>query len=119
MMVMAAIKVIYDSDCPLCRASVAKIEQLDTLGLVRAVPITEHNLPERLPSRAELEREMHIMMPDGSIYNGADAVAKLASLFPKTRWLGFVISLPLIRSIARLVYRIIAANRMKLFGKSS
>jgi predicted DCC family thiol-disulfide oxidoreductase YuxK len=93
---------------------VAKIKQLDKIGLVHPIPITDPNLPVSLPPRAELEKELHVIMPDATIYKGANAVARLASLFPQTRWIGLIISLPLIRSIARAAYRIVARYRMKI-----
>jgi predicted DCC family thiol-disulfide oxidoreductase YuxK len=107
---------VYDGDCGFCTSSVTFAErrirpscgitpwqfaELDALGVTQ--------------SRAE--RELLWITPHGTVYGGAQAVAKLL-LSARGGWavLGAVLRLPPIRWIAHGVYRIIADNRDRMPG---
>lgn len=69
-----------------------------------------------LPDRRQLQEEIHLITPSSEIVRGADAVAMVASMFPRSRWLGKLVMLPGVRSVARWVYRLIACNRGRISG---
>lgn len=107
---------IYDDTCPICLASIEKLRQTDTLGLVEAVPLSDPKLPhgKNIPSEHELRNAVHLFDDTGKMYRGADAVARLMSIFPKSAWLGKLMQLPGVRQVARGVYALVAKNRVNL-----
>ncbi|MEO3754128.1 DUF393 domain-containing protein [Streptomyces sp. B6B3] len=107
---------VYDGDCGFCTTSVAFAEkrirprcavtpwqfaELDTLGV----------------TQRRAEHEVLWVTPHGSVYGGAQAVAKLL-LSARGGWpvLGAVLRLPPTRWIAHGLYRIIATNRNRMPG---
>lgn len=109
---------VYDGDCAFCTSSVNVLTRrvrprctvtpwqfadLDTLGI----------------TRQRAEREVLWVSPPGTVYGGAQAVAKLLlSAGGGWAWLGGLLTLPPVRWIAHGVYRFVAANRGWLPGGS-
>jgi predicted DCC family thiol-disulfide oxidoreductase YuxK len=113
---MKKYRLIYDDSCPVCVAAVSKAVRLDSMGLVSLEPLSgarTAGYPD-LPSPAKLAKEIHLIAPDGAVYRGAEAVGRLASLFPRSKLLGRIILLPLVRPLARLVYGLVARHRLRL-----
>ena len=116
--------VFYDADCGVCQRSVNLLRQLDTQGLTIPLSlqksITENQYQEITFSAAL--GQMHVITPDHKIIKGWVAVSTLATLFPKTKLLGIIGLLPIIRSIGQLFYICFANNRQKisklLFGQA-
>ena len=108
--------VFYDAQCEICQACVGWLKTLDHENKTLALPISEEAL-SRVDSRLRLDeclRQLRVVTPKGEILVGWDAVASLARLFPSTwligalgRWFPF-------RSIGRLLYGFVAANRYSL-----
>ena len=113
---MSQYYVIYDDNCPVCCASVEKVRKLDRLGLVNCIPLSlVPNRPQRgMPGKERLADQLHLITPEKKVYRGAEAVGVLASLFPSSRYLGAFIMLPVIRVVARHVYRIVARHRFSI-----
>jgi predicted DCC family thiol-disulfide oxidoreductase YuxK len=59
-------------------------------------------------------RAMQLVLPDGRVLEGADAVPELLRRIPRWGWAAALFSLPGIRPIGRRVYGWIAANRMRI-----
>ena len=57
---------------------------------------------------------MQLVLPDGTVLSGADAVPELLRRIPRWRWVAGVFALPGLRPLARRVYAWIARNRMQL-----
>lgn len=107
---------IYDDLCPLCVASLEKLNQLDTLGLITPVPLSHPTLPDSLPLPPidQLRQALHLVDSDGTRYAGAEAIARLATLFPRSRVIGHILLWPVVRPLARLAYSFVARHRLKL-----
>lgn len=112
--------VVYDGDCPFCRRQVARIERRDRWRRFELAPRQTPGLMERFPKLAEgdFNTGMRVVLPDGRIAVGADAVYEIARRLPRWRWLAWLYVLPPIRWLAQRIYAWIAANRMRL-GRSS
>src|SRR5512142_905296 len=110
---MAEYYLIYDDLCEFCRGAVGRLMKLDKLRQVQVVPLSKPELPAGLPipPRERRLEEIHLVGRDGSVWRGADAVAKVVSLFPKSRWLGWMMRWPLVRQVARGVYGWVARHR--------
>ena len=107
---------IYDGDCAFCTSSVRFIE--------RRIPTTAEIVAWQFADLAALgttaeraERELLWVRAPGQVVGGAEAVAAL--LVDSGGWwrvLGRAAQAPLLRWIARAVYRLVAANRHRLPG---
>jgi predicted DCC family thiol-disulfide oxidoreductase YuxK len=58
-----------------------------------------------------LAAAMHLILPDGRAYAGADAVPQLLRLLPHRRWVAPVFRIPGVLPLARRIYAWIAARR--------
>ena len=107
---------IYDDYCDICNLGVEKVKKIDKTNLIKLVPLSNPQVPPeiKLPSKDEMQKQMYLISPDGVTFKGADAVARLMTIFPQSKLLGNIVSFPLFRPIARLIYTIVAKNRMKL-----
>ena len=103
---------IYDGECGICQQAVALLKRWDREHVLRFVPFQDGATVARfgieLPA---LAAAMHLIMPDGRVYPGADAVPELLGLFPGKRWLAPLFRIPGALPIARWVYAWIARRR--------
>lgn len=107
---------IFDDDCPVCVKATQEVEKLDDLGVVRLVPLSAAAAPagSSALSREKMANQMHLVSSDGRVWAGADAVARLARICPRSRNLGRFLSLPGVRQVARLIYGQVARHRLRL-----
>ena len=107
--------VLYDGDCPMCRAFVARLDQTDKPDSLRFDNFRDRGLPQGIqPEAAEIA--MHFIDEHGHVYRGAEAVLHTLQKYPKYAWLGRFGLLPGVRVLANLAYPVIARNRFLLFG---
>lgn len=114
---MAGNILVFDGDCGFCTASVSWLFRHARPCDVRAEPyqrfdLAGHGIPVR-----RAQREVLWIVPDGRVFGGADAIARLL----RTGAGGWAVagrllaSVP-IRWLARAVYRVVADNRRRLPG---
>lgn len=103
---------IYDGECGLCRRAVELLRRWDREHRLRYVPFQDGEAVARfgiaLPA---LAAAMHLLMPDGRVFAGADAVPELGRLLPGKRWWTWGFALPGVPPLARRVYRRVAQRR--------
>ena len=103
---------IYDGECGLCSDAVALLQRWDREHVLRFVPFQDGAAVARfgiaLPA---LAAAMHLVLPDGRVFAGADAAPELLRLLPGKRWLASWFLLPGVLPLARRVYARIAARR--------
>lgn len=103
---------IYDGECGFCRESVALLERWDREHRIRLIPFQDEasvaafGIP--LPA---LAAAMHLVLPDGTVFAGADAVPRILGFLPGKRWLVWPFRVPGVLPVARRVYRWIARRR--------
>ena len=106
---------IFDGDCAFCSSSARVLRKLTKNNLpiepYQFLKLSDYDLNEELTSKA-----VYYVTSQES-YAGAKAIARFL-LDSKTPWalLGFLLNLPVIISIAELVYAWIAKNRHRLPG---
>ncbi|NSC21973.1 DUF393 domain-containing protein [Streptomyces albus subsp. chlorinus] len=107
---------VYDGDCGFCTTAVRFAERR-VRPRCRTVPWQEADLVTLGVTRERAEREVLWVTPDGTVRGGAQAVAA-ALLSAGGAWsvAGTLLRLPLLRRIADVVYRVVAANRHRLPG---
>jgi acetyl esterase len=103
---------IYDGECGFCMRSMELLRRWDREHRLRYVPFQDEAAVARfgvaLPA---LAAAMHLVLPDGRVYAGADAAPEILKLLPGKRWLAVLFAVPGIMPIARRVYAWIARRR--------
>ena len=108
--------VLFDGACGLCRRSVFWLSMLDWLGRVEIVDFRNASKRKKhAPGirEADLDRAMHIKIPDGRYFKGFDAFRVLSWHFPATKLLTPTFFLPGVPPIGRMIYQKIADRRDK------
>jgi len=104
--------VVYDGECGICQQSVDLLKRWDREQVLRYVPFQDEaavaGFRIALPA---LAAAMHLVLPDGRVFAGADAAPELLRLLPGKRWLGVWFRIPGVMPLARRVYAWIAARR--------
>ncbi len=120
------LKVVYDGECNLCLATVDKLRRMPVKAELTFVPLQQLIGGKVAPwpgiddvSPAELAARLHVTDEQGRRFSGADGVLKLLGLVPSLAWLAAIGRLPGCRGISRLLYRVIAKYRYRLFGRTS
>lgn len=108
---------IYDGDCGFCTRSAGLVAHLPVS--VRLVPWQETDLAAVEVSEQRARTEVIWVGPDGTVRGGSEAVAEI---FRHCRlpWrpVGWLLSAPLVRTLADRCYRWVAANRYRLPGST-
>lgn len=103
---------IFDGDCGFCRTWIAHWQKL-TAGRVDYAPYQD--VAERFPDiePARFRKSVQLVLPDGSVHQGADAVFRSLRDVPGRGWLARAYAaLPPFAWAAELGYRVAAANRV-------
>jgi predicted DCC family thiol-disulfide oxidoreductase YuxK len=106
---------LFDGDCGFCTTSAGFAARI--APAVTVVPYQRADL-DAFGIRAEdAAASVQWVAADGRVYAGAAAAARLLlAAGGAWRWLGRVMLLPVARTIAEAVYRLVAANRHRLPG---
>ena len=103
---------IYDGECGFCSRSMELVRRWDREHRLQYVPFQDEAAVARfgvpLPARAAA---MHLILPDGRVFAGADAAPEILRLLPGKHWLAAPFAVPGVRPIARRVYAWIARRR--------
>ena len=113
---MAQLVVLFDGECPLCRRTVRRIRALDWRHRLRFVDATHAEARERIApglTEAAVLVQMYVVDERGARYAGFEAALQIARVVPLMWPLGIIGRLPGIRALGHLVYRTIAANRVR------
>ncbi len=103
---------IYDGECGFCRAAIERVRRWDRERRLATIPLQDgarvaaFGIP-----LAALAAAMHLILPDGRVFAGADAAPELLRLLPGKGWLAWLWRLPGVPALARRVYARIAARR--------
>jgi len=108
------IAVLYDGGCPLCLASVDRLQRWDTEGILEFMDARDVDaVAARFPGipRDEGLAEMRLVLADGKVLGGFEAARALAAVLPRLRPLAPLLFVPGMALPGRAVYRFIARNR--------
>ena len=101
----------------MCRASALWImRRALSRGELEILPCRSTVRAERFPQVAEAAclTAMQLVLPDGRVLSGADAVPELLRRIRGWGWAAGVFALPGVRPLSRRAYGWIARNRMKI-----
>jgi predicted DCC family thiol-disulfide oxidoreductase YuxK len=107
---------LYDGECGLCRRSAFTVAMLDWLHRMRLVDFRDTEVrKEHAPDLTlkDLDRSMHVRLPDGRYRKGFYAFRVLAARIPAAWPLWPFLYVPGVPWIGERIYRRIADNRNK------
>jgi len=102
---------IYDGECGICQQAVALVRRWDREHVLRFVPFQDAVAGRFGITLPALAAAMHLVLPDGRVYAGADAVPELLRLFPGKHWLASLFRIPGVLPLARRIYAGMAVRR--------
>lgn len=114
---LAPATLIYDAECAMCRASALWLmRRALSRGALEILPCRSAVTRRRFPqvSEAACLTAMQLVLADGSVLSGADAVPELLRRIRGWGWVAAVFALPGVRPIGRRLYAWIARNRMRI-----
>ncbi|MBM1219901.1 DUF393 domain-containing protein [Ponticoccus sp. SC2-23] len=103
-------RVLYNDECPICSFEIGHYRgYANKTGLpLRFDALSGPDLARWKVSRDDAARRLHVLK-DGEVLTGVDAFIALWSEMPRYRWLARIVTRPVIRPAAAMVYdRILA-----------
>ena len=104
---------VYDGDCHFCRRWIARWQNT-TGDAVTYLPFQMESVAGRFPEipRQNFEQSVHLILPDGSVCSGAEAVFRSLEQAGKERWLIHLYrDFPGFADVAELLYEEVATHR--------
>ena len=109
---------LFDGDCGFCRFWVERWRS-QTRGLVDYAPAQERGAEFPQITETAWKRAVQLVLPDGTIYSGAEAVFAALAAVPGRRWmLGAYRRVPGVQPVCDAVYSIVASHR-DFFAKAT
>ena len=104
---------IYDGECPLCAKAVEWVRSHARPGAFEYLTCQSAERARRFPAMTEAQcmEAMQLVMLDGAVYSGDEALPVLLSMLRRWRWLAHVFRLPGIALVSPAAYRFVARNR--------
>jgi predicted DCC family thiol-disulfide oxidoreductase YuxK len=114
----AQLEVYTDGQCPLCLWMREQVERRDRFHRVRWLDYRDPEIQARTPySFEELNAEMHTRrLPGGDWSAGYLAWLEVMRVLPHWRSLAPLLSVWPFTALGRVLYRMVATRRYKLFG---
>lgn len=116
----APVIVLFDGHCRFCTRSAKALQRRFGRARLDLEDFQEPGVLERHPSvtHEAAMRRMHLVLPDGRVYGGAEAFARLLSTVRVVGWLAYLYYVPGVRQLTDLAYTAIAKYRYRLFGRT-
>jgi predicted DCC family thiol-disulfide oxidoreductase YuxK len=110
---------IYDGRCRFCVAQADRLARW-TGGRVRLESFRDPGVIEKYPglTAERCEEAIQLVMPNGRIAGGAEAIARALRLRPLLAPVGFLYEAPLLRPLLDWGYRVVARNRFRIGGST-
>jgi predicted DCC family thiol-disulfide oxidoreductase YuxK len=102
---------IYDGECGICQQAVTLLRRWDREHVLHYIPFQDAVAARFGIALPALAAAMHLVLPDGRVYPGADAVPELLRLLPGKRWMAPLFSIPGVLPLARRIYAQLALRR--------
>jgi len=117
----APLTVLFDGACSFCTGSARAV--LRIFGAKR-VTLTDFQRPGALEPYPQLHhdalmRKMHVVAPDGRVFAGAEAFARIVVQVPVLGWIGWLYYVPGIRQTADTLYALVAKHRYRWFARTN
>ncbi len=107
------IRIYDDGRCSFCQWARSKVERFDVAHRLEFRDYHQHAAEAPFPF-TDLDRAMHVQTPDGHWHVGFFGWLEILRVLPRWRWLARVMSVPPLRWIGPLLYRLVAGNRYRI-----
>ena len=109
------IKMLFDSQCPICTGEVSMLRKRNQRGLIAFEDIADPGFdPEQYGlTMPQVIGSMHAVRRDGSVLHGVDVFAEVYDAIG-LRWVAWLIRWPLTRPAIKLGYRLFSKIRPSL-----
>ncbi len=106
---------IHDGECSVCRSAVEWIRRRCTPDTFEFLSCHAEELPRRFPhiEKSACLEAMHLILPDGRILAGEQAVPEILWRLQGWRWASALFRLPGAGTLSRFLYRWFAARRKR------
>lgn len=113
---MATPMLIYDGSCPVCQRARNWLAARVSPYALDFVPCQSSEVARRAPSvsPAACMEALHLVMPDGSVYAGVEALPRVLRFTQRWRWLAGFLDAPVVRHLSPFFYRWFARHRYAL-----
>jgi predicted DCC family thiol-disulfide oxidoreductase YuxK len=113
------ITVLFDGSCRFCTRSAHSLKR----SFGSKVVLKNFQDPGALDPYPSITHEaamkrMHAVMPDGRVYAGAEAFARIVATTPVVGWAAFAYYIPGVRQLADYGYDAIAHRRYRIAGRT-
>jgi predicted DCC family thiol-disulfide oxidoreductase YuxK len=107
---------IYDSSCPVCSGTVRWIQDNAIAGSFDVVPChaVQNGVPYIGIKREDCLQAIHLVLPDGTILAGEQALPEIVTRLRKYRIASVLFKLPGAATISRIAYRWFAVRRYRI-----
>jgi predicted DCC family thiol-disulfide oxidoreductase YuxK len=112
--------VLFDRDCDFCGWVARQLHRIDRAQALVLMPLQDAASDSARPDLAAvaqsfpLERELHVVLDDGAVSSGGDALIEIFRRLPGGALVAFWSRLPGARGLAGIVYGVAARNRAAL-----
>jgi predicted DCC family thiol-disulfide oxidoreductase YuxK len=108
--------IVYDAECPFCRAQVADIKEHDTNRAFEFIPNEAALLFYKFPQLKDkdLNSTVWVVAPDGKLYCGAEAVYQIMRQLKFYRHIAWLYRMPILHGLAEKTYKWVSLHRYKL-----
>lgn len=112
---MPELTVLYDGSCRICQASSARVRRFDTRHRIELLDLHDPSVPQRFPQidHEIAMRWMQAVDSRGRVSSGVDAWAQIGLWLPGWNLLAWLLLVPGIHWLARIIYAWIARNRYR------
>ena len=111
------VALIFDADCPVCRAAADWVRRNAVLpGTFEYLPCRSAETRSRFPAIAEAAclQAMHLVLPDGTILTGENAIPEILRRTRRYRWAAILFRIPGGGIVSRFLYRAFARRRHRI-----
>jgi len=108
---------IYDADCPVCRAAADWVRRNAAVpGAFEFLPCRAAETRSRFPAIAEAAclQAMHLVLPDGTVLGGEKALPEIARRTRRFRRVAALFRIPGAGILSRFLYRAFADRRHRI-----
>ncbi|MBI4558350.1 MAG: DUF393 domain-containing protein [Candidatus Hydrogenedentes bacterium] len=115
-MTVGQVALIYDAGCPLCTKAADWVRRSVPPRVVELVPCQDTERARRFPgiSEAQCLEAMQLVLEDGRVLAGEEALPHLLRMMPRWRWVAAAFRIPGVAYFSPSVYRWIAKHRYML-----
>jgi predicted DCC family thiol-disulfide oxidoreductase YuxK len=108
--------IIYDGKCPVCTGTVEWIRANEISGSFEMVPCQseERSMLHPVVNRAECMKAMHLVLPDGAVLVGEQALPYILARIKGYRFAAPILKLPGAAGVSRIAYRWFADRRYRI-----